>query len=506
MSIEGIMAQPKIRQEVVSSLLTKITQRDDLPALSEHIHQVMEVVEDDERSMRQITEVILKDVSFSMQVLRRANSAEYNRSGRELATITHAVSLIGLDAVRNLASGMLLLQHFWERSAGARELMVLSLLTAGHARATARRVQYGELEEAYLCGMFRNFGEILVSSYLPRKYATILQRMQRFGADEHAAALRVLECTYEDFGRAALRHWRLPDRMRLAIQTERAQRMGPAASQLDILRTIVSFSHGLTEAVHRHDPAAARGQLNSLLINYAGVLPLDRTGIEQIAGEAVETTKSTFDALRIPFDDLRLHRQTELALAAIDKPLAEESAGLLQTPPLPSEAVLEGFTEDIELSLCRDAGCDLNRIIHMVLEAIWRGGSFDRVVFGLVSADHRYVIGRLGMGPHIDPFIDSFRFPLSIRSGPIAVALMGKQDLFITDDRYANTIFGQTVGSAHFGLMPVIISGVPLGLFYFDRRPGGEEPSKETLHQLRRLRDLAAETIQRSRREAPSPA
>ena len=499
------MTQVESRQEVVEALLRKIQRGQDFPAFTEHINQVMQVVEDDESSMRYITDLILRDVALTTKVLRTANSAHYNRSGKRLETVAHATTLLGLNAIRDFAGSMLLLEHFWGRSAGTKELLLLSLLTASHARVTARRTNYPNIEEAYLCGMFRNLGEILVSAQLPRKYGAILKRMEALGANERTACLRVLECDYEDVGRAASRLWNMPDHVRHCMQVEKAQPTRTISGELDALRTIISFSHGLTEAIHRHKPSASVGRLNHVLMTCGSLLHLNRTAVREIAEEAIEETKVTFELLHVPLDDLRLRKQTESAMIALDRQ-QEANPGEPGTEALaPGAEMLEHLTEQVELAFCAGTGRDLNRMLGMTLDAIARGAPFDRVLFGLVSPDHRTVHARLGLGERIEPFIESFQFPLSIRSGPVAVALLGKQDVFVNDSRYANTSFGQTVQSTNFGLMPVIVSGVPLGLFYFDRQPEAPAPSPDIIRQLSRLRSLVTETIQVSRSDGGPP-
>ena len=59
------------------------------------------------------------------------------------------------------------------------------------------------------------------------------------------------------------------------------------------------------------------------------------------------------------------------------------------TTPLPR------LTEEVELVLCSDTTCDLNRVILMVMEAMYRGAPFDRVVFGLPPTKRDVVLGFL---------------------------------------------------------------------------------------------------------------
>src|SRR5271156_777143 len=146
----------------VAEFLAEIAGIAEFPALSRSIEQVLLKV-DEEASLQHITNVILKDYSLTLRILRTANSALFNRSGRQIRSISHAVTLLGVEAVREMATGVVLLEHFRKHSPGLKELILLSLLTANHAREVADRIHYPKPEEAYLCGMFRNLGELLVA-------------------------------------------------------------------------------------------------------------------------------------------------------------------------------------------------------------------------------------------------------------------------------------------------------------------------------------------------------
>src|SRR5580692_5947822 len=136
----------------LAEFLADIGQMPEFPALSRSIEQVLLKVEEG-ASLQHITNVILKDYSLTLRILRTANSALYNRSGRHIRSISHAVSLLGVESVREMATGVVLLEHFRKHSPGLKELILLSLLTANHAREVATRIGYPKPEEAYLCGM-----------------------------------------------------------------------------------------------------------------------------------------------------------------------------------------------------------------------------------------------------------------------------------------------------------------------------------------------------------------
>ena len=59
-----------------------------------------------------------------------------------IRSATHALLLLGATATRSIVSSLLLFEHYEGQSAGLRELMLLSLLTANHARETSLRLLY----------------------------------------------------------------------------------------------------------------------------------------------------------------------------------------------------------------------------------------------------------------------------------------------------------------------------------------------------------------------------
>jgi YD repeat-containing protein len=464
------------KRQSIEACLREITALPDFPAFSECIQHVMSVLEDEETSLRSLTSTILRDYSLTLKVLRTANSSYYNRSGKAILSVTHATAMLGVEAIRDLAGSLMFFDHFRKRSPGLKELVLLSLLTANHARQVAKRIRYPRLEEAYLCGMFRNMGEILLACAKPREYAEILSLLQEDKLTEREACLRVMRFTYDDLGRTLARHWKMPEKVSDCMTASTPRLRRPAGTELELLQAVTSFSHTLTAAIYRRDPKGARASVNLLLETYSPVVPLAPVEAQEIAKAAIAETKETFTVLRVPLDDLRLQKQAEHALAGLGDDIVE----------MPShEDLLDQLTGEVETALRAEAGFDLNSVILMIVEAIHRGGPFDRVLFALVSADGEEIRGKIGLGEDVDGLIEKFRYRLSLRAGRIPAALLLKQDLLATEEC--------------FGLCPVVVDGVLVGCLYFERRIPILEPAGRLTEALRKLRDYGVIAIRKSR-------
>jgi len=486
--------EPKTTDKL-PEFLAEIAGMAEFPALSRSIEQVLLKV-DQEASIQHITNVILKDYSLTLRILRTANSPLYNRSGRQIHSISHAVALLGVESVREMATGVVLLEHFRKHSPGLKELILLSLLTANHAREVADRIGYPKREEAYLCGMFRNLGEVLVACYHPRGYAAVLLRIQEDRIPVAQACFEVLGFDYDRAGRAVAAQWRIPESVRECM-SDRVVRLRRAPStDAERLEAITHFAHKLTTAVYRREANGARASVNLLLHSLGPVLGLTHDGVKSIVERALEETDEVFQAMNVPMNHLRLKRQTEAALEGEEEQPVETG--------IDNETETETFASllrDVTMQVDRGSPSDLGAITMMVMEAIYRGGPFDHVLFATLDEKGHRLTGLVGFGDQIDKLIKNFNFPVIGGSGPVAAAILKRTDVFVAgprDRRFEGTRFSQIVGEPLYGLLPLVAGGAVAGCLYFDRH----EPKnfdQGALAAIGALRDQLCRALTRSR-------
>src|SRR5262249_1142497 len=117
---------------------------------------------DESTTLNLMTNIILKNVSLPAMVLRLANSVHSNPGGKPIRSVSGGVTMMGWDSIRSLGAGVLLFDHFRQHGERLKELVLLMLVSGNHARQIALRCGMRGVEEAYLCGMFRNLGELIV--------------------------------------------------------------------------------------------------------------------------------------------------------------------------------------------------------------------------------------------------------------------------------------------------------------------------------------------------------
>jgi len=191
-----------------------------LPPQPQVLQQMLMLAESGSATARQTAAVVATDPGLTAALYRVARSPLYARRVAP-QTIEQVVVLLGVSATLTYAQAECLqsvsmgdprvLERFWSRS---RSIAQLSELIAGNLPG---RIPFSA-SEAYLTGMFHDCGVPVLMQRFPDYCRSVgLQgQMQRWVevADED----RHFSCDHAVLGLLLARHWRLPDRVALAIR------------------------------------------------------------------------------------------------------------------------------------------------------------------------------------------------------------------------------------------------------------------------------------------------
>ena len=79
----------------------------EMPVLSAVMGQLNRLTGDDDSKVNQLAEVILKDPHLTSQILRIANSVQYNPSNNGISTVSRAIVLLGFRGVRSMCISLI---------------------------------------------------------------------------------------------------------------------------------------------------------------------------------------------------------------------------------------------------------------------------------------------------------------------------------------------------------------------------------------------------------------
>lgn len=250
-------------EERKARVRARIEQSGTLPTLPGVVARIIEMVDDEHTTARQLGSEIARDQVISAKVLKLVNSGFYGFT-QPISTIPHAVAMLGFDTVKSLVltSGVLemmdnALPGLWDHS----------LACARACTFIAEEADLEAPEEVSVIGLLHDLGKVILSQTLADDFARIRQRAERGDILLVRSELDVLGCHHGDIGAWLLSRWALPAKLTEPIADhhdfrptrDHAQRTA-AVHLADVLVRAEGFGSG----GDRRIPQLAKGTLETL--------------------------------------------------------------------------------------------------------------------------------------------------------------------------------------------------------------------------------------------------
>jgi len=139
----------------------------DIPSFPDIAIRVRRVLSDGKVSIEQVTRVVGSEPALAARLIRIANSASFNRSGRTVVELRTAINRIGYNLVRSAAIAFAMAQirsanRFEALEPHLEDLWQRSTLVAALSYVLARTLTRMNPDEALLTGMMHGIGELHV--------------------------------------------------------------------------------------------------------------------------------------------------------------------------------------------------------------------------------------------------------------------------------------------------------------------------------------------------------
>ncbi|UCV21411.1 serine/threonine protein kinase [Ferribacterium limneticum] len=518
---EDVPAGAGGRQATLEFLLRRMRHKSDFPALSESVSAINKIANSETESIDKLSNTILKDFALTNKLLRLVNSAYFRQAGGgSISTVSRAVIVLGFEAVRNIAITVLLFDHL-QNKANANQLKE-DFLRANMAGVLAKDIgataRMRDLEQSFICSLFHSLGRLLSQFYFPEDAEEIRRVIAQKNCSEEMAAKQVLGISFEEIGVAIAKLWGFPP---LIVSSMRRLPAGPvkkAVDQEDRLRTLSGFSNELCDVIALATPEARDRELKKTMTRFADAVALGQNDVMQTVQRAVEEVADFARIIHLNLQQTTFGKQMRLfAEAGVDgkapaddqnssdfadgtvigesDPLVGVGSGS-GTQAVDAQSVLTAGIQDISNTLID--GFQLNDILRIILETMYRAMGFKRVVLCIRDAKAGVMQGRFGFGPDANELAKAFRFPLSFAPDIFHAATSKGVDLLISDindPKIAGRIpdwYRKAVPANSFVLFPLNIKGNSVALIYADRdEPGGISIPEKELQLLRTLRNQA---------------
>jgi putative nucleotidyltransferase with HDIG domain len=194
----------------------------DLVTLPDVAMRIARMVEDPSSSAADIGREISNDAALTGRVLRIANSAAYGQN-RKIATVTRAITVLGVRQVRDLTVGLTAVRAFDGISNDLVTMDVFwrhSVLCAVAAGQIAARRDAARTESPFVAGLLHDIGQLVMFSRAPDAARASLLMMADAPDDLglYLCERAVLKFDHGVVGASLARNWGLPDSLQECIE------------------------------------------------------------------------------------------------------------------------------------------------------------------------------------------------------------------------------------------------------------------------------------------------
>ncbi len=153
----------------IDDLDSFIENLNELPTLSPVALRIVEIADDDDSSLSEMTKLIESDQSLSSKVLRTANYTllRSERHG-EIKTVKHATAILGMNLIRSIALSFIVLNLFessTEDEFNITEYWRHNAACAILGELLAKKLGYPHPEEAFIAGLLHDLGKLVLHEW-----------------------------------------------------------------------------------------------------------------------------------------------------------------------------------------------------------------------------------------------------------------------------------------------------------------------------------------------------
>jgi HD-like signal output (HDOD) protein len=442
-------------QATLALLWERVRDMGDMHGFARAIGSVLGAMRGEQEQEFSMTQTVLSDPVLTNKVLRLANSGMYAAFGQHINTVSKAVLVLGTDAIGQLALGLKAIEGLSNADADvppAHVEMEKAVLAGMVARQVAASASAEDAEEAVVCSMLHMLGRMLVSYYLPERWAAL----QSFGGPgcEDAAAVPVLGMSMEEIGRAAADQWGMPTELLGTMRRVEPANPESGFGHEDWLAALSTMSAQCADSLW-HDDEAGQVTVRALASSFSAMLGVPPETIMS----AVETAREV--------------AALGLSLAPLAKPAARRAKAEAATRlRIEGNKILRSAVSEMRSAL---AVATPSQMMSIALESVYQGLSLSRAVAFLRNPRDKQYRAKLGFGDGVAQRLGDMVFDDAYEPNVFHASLGSDRVIFIDNPRepkFAAKLpawwINSLNGARSFIILPICCNGQPAAFIYGD--------------------------------------
>ncbi|MEO0443599.1 MAG: HDOD domain-containing protein [Pseudomonadota bacterium] len=450
----------------------------DMPVLSAVMRQLNRLTGDDDAEVNQLAEVILKDPHLTSQILRIANSVQYNPANNSISTVSRAIVLLGFRGVRSLCVSLMVVDSLLVKE--PRERLLQTMARAFHAavqaKALIKQTSDDKHEEVFIAALLHNLGEMAFWAYGGQTADKLEDELKQCLASSHTVIEKELGTSFKHLSKELGKVWNLGSTLQESLSAN--DNVGPEAKAVR-----------LGQAISQLQPEDQAGR-TALMQQVAGFTGGSMSETRQLVDKASQSAAAV--ALEYGASEV-------CQLMPRQKTILREKAQQV-TQILTADANLQlKILRDLANSVSENV--DVNTVFQMALEGMHRGIGLERVVLAFFRQNiikAKYVLGQFTEG-----WRDQFQFDTDVNAATIFADCVSQRQPVWLDEPYLEShthLYNQKIVDL-MGKHPAFVGILRINkrnaaLFYADRGHTKAALSRDQYEAFKHFLSQAEITIQ----------
>jgi putative nucleotidyltransferase with HDIG domain len=195
----------------IEKFIQKIEQIPTLPIVS---RQIMNLLGDEEVSVKKVAGLIEKDQAMAVKILKIANSSFYGTLTK-VSTIDHALVVLGLGEVKAILLAFSIHNFFYTNNDGHERARFWkhAIVCSQVARYLARHFRMGMDESLFLSGLIHDMGKVVFDHYFHEEFVRVIDYVNQQAGTFSVAEKEVMGITHYQVAAKVLQQWRFPEKV-----------------------------------------------------------------------------------------------------------------------------------------------------------------------------------------------------------------------------------------------------------------------------------------------------
>jgi putative nucleotidyltransferase with HDIG domain len=195
------------------TMLKKLDRIDALPTLPTIAMEVNNMLQDDDTSIKDLTQTIEKDQAIVQRILKLVNSAFFGFQST-ITDISRAVAILGFNTIRNVIISVSVINAFKGKDTfkgfDITDFWVHSVGVAITSKTLAVKTRLHPPEDAFTGGLLHDIGKIVLSQYFQDLFKKIWVSTRENNLSFYEAEHREIPIDHAQIGGYLAKKWGLP--------------------------------------------------------------------------------------------------------------------------------------------------------------------------------------------------------------------------------------------------------------------------------------------------------